>query len=146
MTVWRPMLLLQDGVIPLVDHMWHLKVFDGPILLLVWNRLFRIWRCWHHWLYTRKVGVIPKKRMGTATHAHPSFGMTMTKTLRSIFSSNCIKLHTHPGVNLFYANIKVLAIPCILWSQLDEIAAIFVTSLDFYLFFHLGWRMHIDCG
>ena len=31
------------------------------ILLLVWHWLFRIWLCWHHRLYSRKVGVIPKE-------------------------------------------------------------------------------------
>ncbi len=30
-------------------------------LLLVWHRLFRIWLCWHHRLYSWKVGVIPKE-------------------------------------------------------------------------------------
>ncbi len=33
----------------------------APILLLVWHRLFRIWLCCHHRLYSREVGVIPKE-------------------------------------------------------------------------------------
>ncbi len=33
----------------------------APILLLVWDRLFRFWLCWHHRLYSLKVGVIPKE-------------------------------------------------------------------------------------
>ncbi len=47
-----------------------LKLFAAPILLLVWHWLFRIWLCWHHRLYSRKVGVIPKLKEGWA---RPSF-------------------------------------------------------------------------
>ncbi len=49
----------------------------APILLLVWHRLFRIWICSHHRLYILD---------GRWARVHPSFGMTTTKTLRSVFS------------------------------------------------------------
>ncbi len=60
----------------------------APSLLLVWHRLFRIWLCWHHRLYSRKVSVMPNEGWARpcAPIAHPSFGMTTTKTLRSVFS------------------------------------------------------------
>ncbi len=47
--------------------------------------LFRIWPCWHHRLYSQKVGVMPIEGWARP-HTHPSFGMTTTKTSRSVFS------------------------------------------------------------
>ncbi len=85
-----------------------LRSMAAPILILVWHQLFRIWLCWHHRLHSQKVGVILKLNhatkgsvlrtrkwtlrgavfaplfflsVGMATLAHPSFGMTTTKTV-----------------------------------------------------------------
>ncbi len=52
----------------------------APILLLIWHQLFRIWLCWHHGLYSRKVGVMPKEGWSS-----PRAPMTTAKTLWSIF-------------------------------------------------------------
>ncbi len=60
----------------------------APILLLVWHRLYRIWLCWHHRLYCQKVGVMPKEGWAWphVIILGNNFGMTVTKTLRSVFS------------------------------------------------------------
>ena len=57
----------------------------APSLLLVWQRLFRIWVFWLHRSYSLKVSVVPKEGWARPC-AHPSFGLTTTKTLRSVFS------------------------------------------------------------
>ncbi len=93
----------------------------ASILLLVWHRLFRIWLCWHHLIQYNRLEPLERgkalvdyileksvscqkiifsksrchaKRMDVATRAHPSFGMTTTKTLMSVFSwresSECV--------------------------------------------------------
>ena len=53
--------------------------------LLVWRRLFEniIYWCWQSQILKSRCHT--KRRMGAATRTHSSFGMAMTKTLRSIF-------------------------------------------------------------
>ncbi len=64
-----------------------------PNLLLVWHRLsvLEFWVFWLHRSYSLKVGVIPKE--GT----HLSLGVTVTKTLRSVFSGRASHGFSPPG-------------------------------------------------
>ncbi len=82
-----------ENIIYAVSRVKFWKVVAAPILLLVWHRLFRIWLCWHHRLYSQKSRCHAKRRMGAATRAHPSFGMTKTKTLKSVFWWHASYLH-----------------------------------------------------
>ncbi len=58
---------------------------------------FREYDLWSQRTQILKSRCHTKRRIGTATRAHPSFGMTTTKTLRSVFSwcASLIQLTVH---------------------------------------------------
>ncbi len=68
-----------------------LKVFVVVVPKEGWARprttpTFREYNLWCQQSQVLKSRCHTKRRMGKATRAHPSFGMTMTKTLRCVFS------------------------------------------------------------
>ncbi len=81
-----PMLLAPQNEV--CHEKTDLKVFVvAPILLLVWHRLLEnMIYAWSQKTQILKSRCHTKRRMAAATGAHPSFGMTTTKTLRSVFS------------------------------------------------------------